>query len=146
MLLAQTLDRSILWHDMTDLQVSNVPADCDLLATNHLVCHPRIAPINANICQTLGELLTAWQTCNHAFMESILALDQQLGCSFLVLRDARFACVWGNIDEHVCKDASNLDKDHVLLIFNARLCKPIECLDSGNVPSFLCINNAGEQS
>jgi hypothetical protein len=63
MLMAWTLDHSIhnLGHDMTDFQIIDTPADCDLLTPNHFVCHARIVRIDdeANACQTFGKLPTA---------------------------------------------------------------------------------------
>jgi hypothetical protein len=63
MLVAQTLDHSIhdLRHDMTDFQIVDMPANCNLLAPNHFVCHARIVRINdeANARQTSGKLPVA---------------------------------------------------------------------------------------
>jgi hypothetical protein len=62
-LLTQTLDHLLIsfGHDMTHLQVIDVPADGHLFSIDHFVGHARIARVinETNTCRTLDELSIA---------------------------------------------------------------------------------------
>ena len=71
-----------------------------------------------------------------------MALYQQLFHTLFVGCYVRLVHIWGYFHQYTHQDSKDLDKLHVLFIFNLRWNKYVWDIDYSNIPLFLCTNNA----
>ena len=115
-----------------------------LLPVNNLVSNARFVWVNLkpNVCQNLRKLMLVQKACNHRAIQRILALYQKLFHTFFVGCDVQLVHIWGYFHQYIHQDSTNIDKRHVLFIFDSSLNKFVRDIDYSNIPLFLCINNS----
>jgi hypothetical protein len=53
-----------------------------------------------------------------------------------------FIDLWGNVNENVNEDPSDLDESHVFFVLNASLHESVGCVNDSDVSSFFSVNDA----
>ena len=114
-----------------------------MLTVNNLVRDARFVRVNLkpNVYQNLRKLTVVQKACNHSDIQRIMALYQQLYHTLFVGCDMRLVHIWGYFHQYIHQDSTNIDKRHVLFIFDSRLNKCVGDIDYSNIPLLICINN-----